>query len=142
MISHKFIFTIFILISLLSCKPKINQTVNNFPEGKWITTDTLDFIYTTKGKYRKGIEVGIWKSFNNGKLVKKEKFKKNLCKTTFYFPNGKKQKQGYTKLVLEDSLLHWFYFGKWSFYNRNGKLDSIKNYTRESFDIKITDTQN
>lgn len=142
MISHKFIFTISVLISLVSCKSRINQTVNNLPEGKWITTDILDFIYTTKGKFRKGIEVGTWKSFKNGKLVKKEKYKKNLCKTTFYFPNGEKQKQGYTKLVMEDSLLHWFYFGKWHFYNQNGKLDSIKNYTQESFDMNLKNTQN
>lgn len=141
MMCHKFILIIFILISLLGCKSKINQTANNLPEGKWITTDTLDFIYITKGKYRKGIEVGTWKSFNNGKLVKKEKYKKNLCKTTFYFSNGKKQKQGYTKLVIEDSLSHWFYSGKWRFYKQNGKLDSIKNYTQESFDLKLSDIQ-
>ncbi|WP_051590633.1 hypothetical protein [Flavobacterium daejeonense] len=139
---HKLILIITISISILSCKSKINQTINNIPEGKWITIDTLDFIYTVKGKYRKGVEVGTWKSFNNRKLVKKEKYKKNLCKTTFYFPNGKKQKQGYTKLVVEDSLSHWFYSGKWRFYNQEGQLDSIKNYTQESFDLKLSDIQN
>lgn len=139
---QKFILTVFILISFLNCKPKINQTVNNLPEGKWITTDTLDFIYITKGKYHEGSEVGTWKFYNNHKLVKKEKYKNTFCKTRFYYPNGKKQKQGYTKLVVEDSLSHWFYSGKWRFYNQKGKLDSIKNYTPENFDIKISEIDN
>lgn len=136
---QKNILTIFILINCLSCKPKINQTVNNLPEGKWITIDTLDYIYKTKGKYHKGSEIGIWKYYNNNKLIRKEKYKRNLCKTTFYFSNGKKQKQGLTKLVVEDSLNHWFYSGKWKFYNQNGKLDSVKNYTPEKFDVKISE---
>jgi hypothetical protein len=45
---RKLLFTITIIISIISCKTKINQMVNHQREGKWITTDTLDSIKTYK----------------------------------------------------------------------------------------------
>lgn len=129
---HKFLFTFILVMCILSCKSKINQTVDNQPEGKWITVDTLEFIYVSKGKYHKGMEVGSWKHFYNGKMVRKEKYRKGICKTIFYYPNGKIMKKGNTKIERTTKEDHWYYFGKWYFYDTNGKLDSIKTYKKEN----------
>lgn len=56
---RKLLFSVVIISCLLSCKSKTNQMVNHQREGKWITIDTLDEIYTIKGRYRNGNEVGI-----------------------------------------------------------------------------------
>lgn len=84
------------------------------------------FIYITKGKYHKGLETGTWKHFYNGKVVRKEKYRNGICKTVFYYTNGKIMKKGNTKMESTTNEDHWYYFGKWSFYDTNGKLDSIK----------------
>lgn len=130
----KKLILIFAIISFcLSCKSKINQVVNQQREGKWITIDTLDSIYITKGKYKKGIEKGTWKYFYNNRLVKKEKYNKGICNTTFYHPNGKIAKKGNTKLESNSIEDHWYYTGKWAFYNPKGKLDSTKIYKKENY---------
>jgi hypothetical protein len=123
----------FIIVGIFSCKSKVNQIVNHQREGKWITIDTLDSIYIAKGKYRMDNEIRTWKYFYNGKMVRKEKYKKRgVCKTKFYLSNGKIMKKGSTKLESNSKEDHWYYYGKWYFYNANGKLDSIKTYEKES----------
>lgn len=130
---QRFLFSVVIIISLVSCKSKTNQMVNHHREGKWITVDTLDEIYTIKGRYRKGNEVGTWKHYRKGKLVKKEKYHTNSSRLTFYYPNGKIMKKGHTQLDHNEKEDHWYYIGDWYFYNQNGALDSIKTYKKEGY---------
>ncbi len=128
MIFRKFNLTLIFLLflfALLGCKTKINQVKNNLQEGKWVTVDTFDYPYITKGKYRKGVAIGNWKYFYNGKLERKEKFKKNKCLTIFYYPNGKVKQQGYTKLDNIDNKAHWYYTDDWRYFDKNGKLTRI-----------------
>ncbi|WP_281322206.1 hypothetical protein [Flavobacterium aestivum] len=125
----KLIFLIFLLF-FLGCKTKTNQIVNHQREGKWITVDTLDYVYITKGKYKKGKEKGTWKYLYNGKVVRKERYKNGICHAYFYYPNGKIMKRGYTKLDSNDTVNHWYYYGKWYCYNKNGILTTIKTYEK------------
>jgi antitoxin component YwqK of YwqJK toxin-antitoxin module len=127
----KLLFTLIVIIGILGCKSKLNQMVNKQREGKWITIDTLDSIYNTNGKYSKGKEIGTWKYFYNGRLVQKEKYHKSICNTTFYYPNGKIMKKGNTKSESNEKEDHWYYLGKWYFYDKTGKLDSTKTYKKE-----------
>ncbi len=60
----------------MGCKSAINQVKNNKQEGKWIITDTLDYPYTTIGRYKKGMPVGAWKYIYNNKIDRKERYKK------------------------------------------------------------------
>ncbi len=133
---HKLLFSAVIVICLLSCKSKINQIVNHHREGKWITLDSLDEIYKTKGRYRKGNEVGTWKQYRKGKLVKKEKFNNDASRLTFYYPNGKIMKKGHTQTDRNDKNDHWYYLGDWYFYNSKGQLESIKTYKKEEYKNK------
>ncbi len=141
MIYRKYIYIIFVAIGIIGCKTRINQMVNHQRECRWKTTDTLDFVYISKGKYSKGKEIGTWKYFYNGKLVRKEKYHYAICNMTFYHPNGKIMKQGKSKTESNSETSHWYYYGKWHFYNTKGKLDSIKEYQQEiatdSLDINI-----
>ena len=130
----KFLFTIIAIISILGCKSKSNQMINHLREGRWITIDTLDVIYTIKGRYKKGIEIGAWRHFSNDRIVRKEKYSKNgICKIIFYHPNGKIMKKGNTKMENTTNETHWYYFGKWRFYNTKGGLDSVSVYKKENF---------
>jgi antitoxin component YwqK of YwqJK toxin-antitoxin module len=133
MLNRKFLFTIAVIISIMGCKSKINQMVNHQREGRWVTIDTLDSIYIVRGKYHKNTEIGTWKHIYNGRIVKKENYRNGVSKATFYHPNGKIMKRGYTKLESTAYEDHWYYFGKWSFYDSKGKLDSVKIYNKENF---------
>ena len=119
---------IIIVFSFLSCKTKINQVKNNLQEGRWVTIDTLDYPYITKGKYHKGIAIGSWKYIYKGKLDRKEKYKKNKCLTKFYYPNGKVKQQGFTILDNNDKNMHWYYTGNWKYFDINGKLTRINTF--------------
>ena len=145
MIYRKYIYIIFVAIGIIGCKTRINQMVNNQREGRWKTTDTLDFVYISKGKYTKGREIGTWKYFYDGKLVRKEKYHDTICNMTFYHPNGKIMKKGKSKTESNSETIHWYYFGKWHFYNTKGKLDSIKEYQQEiatdSLDINMLENK-
>ncbi len=124
---------ILLLISILfafSCKTKINQVKDNLQEGRWITTDTFDRPYTMKAKYHKGKEVGTWRYFDNGILVRKEKYKKGKCLTKYYHPNGKLMKKGFTKMDINEKEVHWYYDGVWHFYDENGKLTFKKTFEK------------
>ena len=134
---RKIIIVLITLIFILACKSNTNQIVNHKREGKWITYDTLDFIYTTIGKYKNGNEIGVWKQYYNKQLVKKERYHKKFSKIIYYHPNGKVMKKGYAKTDNNDLELHWYYFGKWYFYNISGKLDSIKTYQKENISTSL-----
>ena len=114
------IIILIVIISFSSCKTQINQTKNNLQEGKWVTVDTLDFPYVSKGKYHKGKPKGTWVYIYNGKLDRKEKYKKTKCLTIFYHPNGKIMRKGYTEFDNNQGKTHWYYSGKWCYFDKNG----------------------
>ena len=127
---YSLLIVVFTMFSFQSCKTKTNQVKNNLQEGMWITVDTFDYPYISKGKYHKGKQIGSWKYIYNGKLDRKEKYKKNKCFTRFYYPNGKVKQQGYTKLDNIENNAHWYYFGKWNYYDERGKLNRINTYDK------------
>ena len=128
---RQLLFSVVIVIGFVSCKT--NQIVNHQRVGKWITVDTLDEIYTIKGRYRKGNEIGTWKHYRKGILVKKEKYHTNSSQLTFYYPNGKIMKRGHTQLDHTEKEDHWYYIGDWYFYNEMGQLDTIKTFKKEEY---------
>ncbi|MCG9791111.1 toxin-antitoxin system YwqK family antitoxin [Flavobacterium algicola] len=139
--SKQLLLALTVASAISSCSSKLNQIKNDKREGKWITTDTFATIYTSKGRFQNGTEKGKWKYYDDDKLVKMEKYRKDICKTTYYYPNGKIRKEGKTKFESDSIENHWYYIGKWSFYKENGKLDSIAIYKKENTtDIPINST--
>ena len=113
-------------------KKKRNQYINGIPEGYWIA-----YIDSTKkqveyhGRYKHGHEKGKWKYYyENGKLRKKERFGKNLIRTKYYYESGRRKSSGNAILVYEGESLHYYYQGKWKYFNEEGKLSSIVFYER------------
>ncbi|WP_309609543.1 hypothetical protein [Flavobacterium sp.] len=115
----------YLVLSIQSCKTKINEVKNNIQVGKWVTIDTFDYPYISKGKYYKGKQTGSWKYIYNGKLDRKENYKNDKCLTKFYYPNRKLKQKGYTKLDNIENNAHWYYSGNWKYYNERGKLVKI-----------------
>ncbi len=122
--------TFVIMLLLLGCKTKsINQKENKLREGLWVETYSLDSAqYKSVGAYHRGDPIKKWRYYLNGKIIKKEQYKPNNCRTTTYFENGKIQSKGQTKTTTDTIQTHWFYDGEWKFYNEKGKLIGIKKY--------------
>jgi antitoxin component YwqK of YwqJK toxin-antitoxin module len=98
-------------------------------EGLWIENYSVDSSkYKSVGKYKNDDPIKKWYYYLNGKIIKKEKYNHNICKTTTYFENGKVQSKGQTKTTTDNIEIHWFYDGVWRFYNEKGKLITTKKY--------------
>lgn len=123
----KSIFLVLLCFLFLSCKT--NQLRNKKRVGLWIEKTQIDTIeYKTIGKYRNGEPIKTWKYLENNRVTKKEKYRKDICYTTFYHSNGKIASIGKTKLTTKDLEIHWFYFDEWKNLDQNGKLIKIRIY--------------
>lgn len=116
--------SLFILLLLCSCQLKqINQKKDKRMHGKWIEEYTLDTIhYKSIGRYKEGEPVKKWKHYTNGKITKKESYKKEYCLVIYYHPNGTVQAKGITKLIEKGKYIHWFYSGQWEFFDTKKNL--------------------
>lgn len=129
-------FLLLMLVSLMSCVPaKFNQYSKEGRiqkrDGKWIETNSTEQgDLVSKGKYKKGEKVGVWKTNNDGVKFQKEVYRKKLIKTRIFHPNGKVKVKGQSTTEITDDYIHWFYTGDWKHYNENGKLIYIKKYNR------------
>lgn len=129
-------FLLMMMVSFVSCVPaKFNQYSKEGKlqkrEGKWIemnSTEQGDLI--SKGKYKKGVKVGVWKTNIDGVKYQKEVYRRDLIKTKIFHPNGKIKIKGKSTTEVADDYIHWFYTGDWKHYNEKRKLIYIKKYKR------------
>lgn len=127
----KILFTI-ILLSFFGCKSVlINQKIDKKKKGKWVEVYVQDSVeYKSVEFYKRDLPIKKWKTFINGKLYKSEKYKNGICIVKSYYENGKLESKGKTKLELNETESHWFYFGEWKFYSDKGKLFQIRKYEK------------
>ena len=124
-----FVLTAFIVIGLSSCKT--NKTINHHREGKWVFKDTVNgVLYKSKGKYKQSHEIKTWKYFENGKLVKIEKYEKKICHSKTFDEKGRTTSIGKSMIVEENNETHWYLTGDWIFFDENGKIIGIKKYVK------------
>jgi antitoxin component YwqK of YwqJK toxin-antitoxin module len=115
------------ILSLVGCKT--NQTIDGKREGKWVFKDvTNDTIHFQKGKYKDGVEKGVWKSYENKKLYRKEKYKGNSCYITNYYSNGKIQSKGTAQIEQKDGVIQWKLSGDWDYFDEKGKHYLTRTY--------------
>lgn len=127
--SSLFVLTAFIVIGLSSCKT--NKTINHHREGKWVFKDTVNgVLYKSKGKYKQSREIKTWKYFENRKLVKIEKYEKNICHSKTFDEKGRTTSIGKSMIVEENNETHWYLTGDWIFFDENGKIIGIKKYVK------------
>jgi antitoxin component YwqK of YwqJK toxin-antitoxin module len=125
-----FFIIIFLTFTIFGCKTApLNQKINKKREGLWIENYEVDSAqYKSIGKYKNDDPIKKWRYYLNGKIIKKEKYKGTICKTTTYFENGRIQSKGHTKTTTDSIEIHWFYDGIWTFYNEKGKPTILKKY--------------
>lgn len=121
------IFILFVFLVVISCKT--NQKINKVRQGYWVESYKLgEDTYKSTGWYKNGNPVKKWKYLKNDTIYQKEKYIKSICKTIYYHKNGKIMQRGQSKTEVKDSLVHWFYFGEWFYYDKFGKLIQTKKY--------------
>ena len=117
-------FTILCLI-LISCSKKVNQyNKRKERKGSWITyADKEHTQILSKGKYRRGNPVGTWYYYTmNGELERKEKKRGKILLTINYNPETKRIfSKGKARIVTTPEKIHYFYYGKWSYFNSSGE---------------------
>ena len=138
-------FSLFIFITFLiiGCKSaSINQKTNKKREGLWIEYYEVDSSkYKSVGKHKNDDPIKKWRYYLNGKIIKREKYKGAICKTTTFFENGKIQSKGHTKTTTDSIATHWFYDGVWNFYNEKGKPTIIKKYSNGELISEVEQNQ-
>lgn len=127
---RKILFTI-ILLSFFGCKTAFNQKIDKKKEGKWVDIYVQDNVtYKSVEFYKNDQPVKKWKTYINGKVYKSEKYKDGICIVKSYYENGKLESKGKTKLEVNETESHWFYFGEWKYYSDKGKLFQIRKYDK------------
>lgn len=120
--------TVILLILLCRIDLIYSQTLNRYNKmgqrtGRWVTyEDSSKTIRSFKGKYRKGNPVGTCHYYYNNHIEKIEKNRHRKIKTTFYYPNGIINSKGIAKLDNSDSSLHYYFYGRWKYFDEKGKL--------------------
>lgn len=124
------IISLICIFSLFSCKTKsINQTVERKREGLWIEKYSHDSAhYRSVGKYKNDDPIKRWRYSLDGKIIKREKYKGNICYTKFYHENGKIRAKGATKIEDDKKQLHWYYSGTWKYYDNKSNLTTTRQY--------------
>ena len=119
------------MLSFFGCKTALNQKIDKKKEGKWVEVYVQDSVeYKSVEFYKNDLPVKKWKTFINGKLYKSEKYKNGICIVKSYYENGKLESKGKSKLEINETESHWFYFGEWKFYSDKGKLFQIRKYEK------------
>lgn len=98
---------------------------NHQAHGRFIYYyDRAEGIVNSTGKYKNGRPVGRWITYHeNGKKYIRTWHFKNRAREVRFYPNGKLEKKGWSKLILNDPKnLRYYWDGKWKLYDENGKL--------------------
>lgn len=103
----------------------VNKSKNGKKYGKWIYKTKTD---VSKGRYSKGNEVGIWKDFQNGNLIRKERYTGNIATVKNYYRGKKIESKGQTIIDRTPKQIHWYYHGDWLYYDEKGKLKEKVTY--------------
>jgi antitoxin component YwqK of YwqJK toxin-antitoxin module len=123
----KYLFLFIFIFSLIGCKT--NQVKDGKRERKWVFKDvTNDTIHFQKGWYKDGVETGVWKTYENKKLYRKEKYKGNVCYITNYHPNGRIQSKGTALIDQQNGVIQWKMSGDWDYFDESGKHYLTRTY--------------
>ena len=131
MMNKLYLFIIFLFIRSYCFPQKINRYKNKERQGKWIIySDSTNTHIDEIGRYKKGNQKGVWKSYDNDVLVKKEIYRFKKISTTYYYPNGMIAKKGKSKIVLEGNLLHFYFYGNWLLFDSTGSVIKKEYYEK------------
>jgi len=111
-------------------RPKNQFNENGKRKGLWITYwDVDEKIPISKTKFKDGYETGKSKEYlQNGNLRLKFRYQKNRMRVKYYNPNGTLEKKGWAVIEYNKVDTHYYWQGKWKYYNENRKIERISFY--------------
>lgn len=131
---HKIVIIAALLFnSLVLFSQKTNQFNHNGQRtGKWIVyLDSAKTIKSIEGKYRKGKPKGTFFYYTNeGVLERKEISRFSKLKTTTYYSDQTIRSKGQARIENLPDKIHYYYFGQWKYYDKNGKLEKYCSYEK------------
>lgn len=90
--------------------------------------DSDSTILNARGHYCYGIPCKTWRYYHqNGKRRMKVKYG-NRLKIKYYRESGRLEKKGYARLDLNEKDIHFFWHGRWKYYDDKRKLYRIAIY--------------
>lgn len=128
------IFFLFLITALVGIKQSDAQSINIYKKkqrhGKWVIHyHDSDTLIDNTGRYRLGVPKGTWRYYDRkARLIKKEKFVFRKIYTTHYHENGRIKRKGKAKIVINDTMIHYFYYGVWNVYDTSGVLIKKQTY--------------
>lgn len=126
----KFIILLIIPVFCKSVNGQIcSRQYNKFDKekqrtGLWIEYYDIDKkSISAKIHYRKGSQRGIcWFYHQNGEPRLKWHYYPKRIRAKYYFENGKLEQKGWSKVEDEKGSVHYYWHGKWKFYDEERKL--------------------
>lgn len=129
----RILIVILLLFPLLASAQFFKRKVNRIDENKkrtglWITYwDEGEKILMTKYYYKDGFETRVCKDYyNNGKIRLKFRYYKNRIRVKYFDENRQLTQKGWSKWDITEEDLHYYWDGKWKFYDENGKLMNVE----------------
>lgn len=110
-------------------KRKVNTSDENGKrQGLWLSYwDEEEKTLMTKYHFKNGHETYICKEFHsNGKTRLKFRYYKNRIRVKYFDENKQLTQKGWAKWNLTEKDLHYYWEGKWKFYDEKKKLIRVE----------------
>ena len=112
-------------------KRSLNQLDENGKrKGKWITYwDQEKKVPMSMAKFKDGRETGVSKEYHiNGKLRLKFRYHNDRIRVKYYTESRKLEQKGWSVIEYNEEDTHYYWHGKWKFYNNGRKLERVALY--------------
>jgi hypothetical protein len=125
----RFMLFVFLLAPAFSTAQLFHGKVNRYDEngkrkGLWVNYwDEEKKIPMTKNHFKDDRETGVCKEYhNNGKIRLKFRYRKERIRVKYYNEKGRLEQKGWAKMDFTEKEIHYYWHGKWKFFDENRKL--------------------
>ncbi len=123
-------------------KKKINQYGEDKKRTGWwiLYWDDEEKVYMSKAKFKAGEEIATSKEYHqNGNIRLKFRNQKNRIRVKYYSEDRKLEKKGWSVMEYNAKDTHYYWHGKWKFYNEKRKLVRTAIYQNGAEDISSSE---
>lgn len=130
---------IIFIISICICSIQaqlFKKEINQYGEDKkrtgwWISYwDEEEKVLMSKAKFDAGEEIATSKEYHqNGNIRLKFRHHKNRIRVKYYSEDRKLEQKGWSVLEYSAEDTHYYWHGKWKFYNEKRKLVRVSEYS-------------
>ena len=131
-----FLLLLILFLNITSYSQIFKRDKNQYDEngkrkGLWITYwDEEEKIPMSVATYKNGYETGTSKEYHqNGNLRLKFRYHRNRIRVKYYDINRKIEQKGWSIIDYNEVDTHYYWHGKWKFYNEKRKLVRVSKYS-------------